>query len=245
MLNLKYASRFLVTRPQPDCKRTADRLRALGHVADEAPLLIFRHEPWEPLGASGVSALAFSSSRAVAALVAGGAIAALRGLPVFAIGRATAGACKDAGFADVRSADGGIEDLGRLILAETDSLRGGTVLYPAARERAGDLEGMLSLGGLSCQTVAVYRMEPAADLPGPAIDLLQKSAYRGISIYSKRTAETFLSLAGEAGLQAHFGTMRIFAISAQAAEPLRDVMPVNVAAEPNEKSLFESMLAEC
>lgn len=237
--------RFLVTRPQPDCKRTADSLRALGHVADEAPLLAFRPEPMEPVDVTNVSSLAFSSGRAVSVLANDPVFGRFRDLPVFAIGKTTAGACRDAGFSDVRSADGGIEDLGKLILAHRDSVRGGAVLYPAARERAGDLEGILSLGGLSCQTVAVYRMEPADELPGPVIEALRQSAYHGISVYSRRTAEAFLSLVERAGLQPQFRKMSIFAISARAAEPLNAVMPVRVAAAPNENALFELMLAEC
>ena len=70
--------RFLVTRPQPDCRRTAEKLRALGHVADEAPVLKTVEVRSAQFGLDGVSALAFSSRRSVAVLSAQGRIDALR-----------------------------------------------------------------------------------------------------------------------------------------------------------------------
>lgn len=138
--------RFLVTRPQPDCRRTAEKLRALGHVADEAPVLKTVEVRSAKIGLEGVSALAFSSRRSVAVLSAQGRIDALRSLPVFTVGDVTALACREAGFSNILSASGDIAALAQLILDNRSGLSSGAVLYPAAEDRAGDLEGLLAAG---------------------------------------------------------------------------------------------------
>ena len=170
--------RFLVTRPQPDCRRTAEKLRALGHVADEAPVLKTVEVRSAQFGLDGVSALAFSSRRSVAVLSAQGRIDALRSLPVFTVGDATALACREAGFSNVLSASGDIAALAQLILDNRSGLSSGAVLYPAAEDRAGDLEGLLAAGGVSCRTSVVYRMDAVTRLPSAVVDSLNSSLHR-------------------------------------------------------------------
>jgi len=237
--------RFLVTRPQPDCKRTADKLRAFGHIADEAPLLHFSPEAPERFDLDGIAALAFSSRRGVAALADHAQLPELSHLPVFTVGKATAAASRKAGFSDVRAAEGDVEALGRLILDCRDRLEPGEVLYPAARERAGDLEGALSEGGMACRTVVVYRMSPVAGLDGEVVRTLEISGYRGVLVYSKRTAQTLAGLLRKHRLEHIFSSVTVYAISLRAAEPLSGLTDVRVAAAPNEQALLELALAEC
>lgn len=237
--------RFLVTRPRPDCKRTADKLRAAGHVADEAPLLRFQAVPPERFDLSGVSSLAFSSRRAVAVLAGHPQFPDLKALPVFTVGEATAAACRQAGFQDVHTAEGDVRSLGRLILASQDQLKPGAVFHPAARERAGDLEGFLARENVSCRTEVVYGMDPASDLPAGVAEALQDGAYDGVLIYSRRTAEVLVQLLTGSGLDHILPGLYVYAISRQAAGPLSDVARVHVADEPCEKSLLDLVLAEC
>lgn len=237
--------RFLVTRPQPDCRRTADRLRSLGHIADEAPVLRTVNCPPDRFDLEDVSALAFSSRRAVTLLKDHAQIEELKRLPVFTVGDASADACREAGFSEVHSAAGDVAALARLILDNRARLSPGYLLYPAAADRAGDLEGLLAAGGLACRPVAIYRMEPAQSLPDPALEALQAGDYDGVLIYSRRSAQAFLSLIN-AQLPGHkFSGMRAYALSPQAAEPLSSRFTVQVAAAPNEQALFDLALAEC
>jgi uroporphyrinogen-III synthase len=237
--------RFLVTRPQPDCRRTADRLRALGHAADEAPVLQTVTCPPDRFDLEGVSALAFSSRRAVNVVSGHARFEDLRMLPVFTVGDATAQACREAGFADIKSAAGDVAALARLILDSRDRLFPGHVLYPAAADRAGDLEGLLAAGGLSCRSVAIYRMDPVASLPETVQEALSGGAYDAVLVYSRRTAETFYELTRVLLGGHNFCHMRVYALSPQAAEPLSKGFEVRVAAAPNETALFDLALAEC
>ena len=237
--------RFLVTRPQPDCKRTADRIRAAGQAADEAPLLLFTPSPPETIDLTDVAALAFSSRRAVEALRQHGQLQQLRDLPVFTVGDTTAQACHEAGYQDVRSASGDIAALGRLILSHKDRLGQGIVLYPAAKDRAGDLEDALTNGGVSCKTLVVYKMDAAMRLPEDVEAKLVASQYEGVLVFSRRTAETFLQLLKNSRLDHVLSSLRIYAISHQAAEPLSNHMEVKVAERPCEKALLDLALGEC
>jgi uroporphyrinogen-III synthase len=234
--------RFLVTRPQPDCKRTADKLRAAGHVADEAPLLEMRAAPPDRFDLDGVAALAVTSRRTLQVLETHAQFRNLRQLPVFTVGDATAEACRKAGFANVQSASGDVGGLADLILRRRPA---GDILYPAAEDRAGDLEGRLAAGGLRCRTVVVYRMEPAAALPAEAVSALVDGAYDGVLVYSKRTAEALVSLAQAAGLDHILSRMRVYALSRQVAGPLQGAAEVRFAPVPNEQALLELVLTRC
>ncbi|MFN3252682.1 uroporphyrinogen-III synthase [Roseibium album] len=237
--------RFLVTRPQPDCKQTADKIRAAGHHADEAPLLDFRAEPPAQFDLDGVAALAFSSRRALSTLERHAQLRDLQDLPVFAVGDATADACRRAGYRDVVSASGDVEALGHLILGSRDRLGPGDVLYPAAKERAGNLEGILAEGGLCCRVSVVYSMQEVTAFPQSFNETLRSGGYDGVLVYSRRTADVLLRLLRNQEPDHSFSSLRIYTISHRAAEPLSVYMRVEVADAACEKALLDLALAEC
>jgi len=237
--------RFLVTRPQPECRRTAERLRAAGHCADEAPVLDCVGTPPARLDLAAVSALAFSSSRAIAALAGHSQSAELQGLPVFTVGSSTAEAARQAGYDQVFSAEGNVVALAQLILGMRDRLGSGSVLYPAAQDRAGDLEGLLSGGNLSCRTIDVYRMAQVDSLPQDVTAALRTDAYDGVLIYSRRTAEAFRALLAAACASHDFRRLTVYALSRQAGAPLSQTMEVRVAPAPNENALLDLVLTQC
>jgi len=237
--------RLLVTRPEPECHLTAERIRSLGHDADEAPLLRVESSAPGRFDLSDVTALAYSSRRAIDALKEHPQQEDLQALPVFTVGDATAAAARKAGYGEVRSAKGNISALGQLILDTAPEHRHGCILYPAAAARAGDLEGQLAAGGVDCRTVVVYRMTSIRAWPPQVLKRLEDAAYGGILIYSKRTAETLLALLQATRLEHISSKVPVYALSAQAGAPLSDVMTVRVAAEPNENALLDLALTQC
>jgi uroporphyrinogen-III synthase len=137
-----------ITRARPGAEATAARVAALGFKPIVDPLLEIA-----PIAASidltGVSALAFTSANGVQMF---SRLSDARSLPVFTVGRATALAASEAGFASVASADGDVEDLARLItVAET-----GLVLWAGAQEPAGDLVAALNAAGVAARGMVVY-----------------------------------------------------------------------------------------
>src|SRR5690606_35988892 len=103
--SLRDAMRVLVTRPQPDASRTAAILESLGHEVMVDPLLNLEPMVTE-MPAGPFDALAATSANAmrIAATLSG--VDALRDLPLFPVGTHTACAASEAGFMDVRDADG-------------------------------------------------------------------------------------------------------------------------------------------
>ena len=87
----------------------------------------------------------------------------LRGLPVFTVGEHSAQDMRDAGFADVTSADGNVADLAKLVAARMKP--GARFLYLAGEERSGDLAGVLRAQDFAVDTALVYRAVTAEQLP--------------------------------------------------------------------------------
>jgi uroporphyrinogen-III synthase len=101
--------RVLVLRPEPGASTTARRARERG--LDPIALPLFEVEPvdWQAAEASGFDGLLITSANAVRH--AGEGLHALRGLPVYAVGSATAEIARDAGFDVASAGDSGVERL--------------------------------------------------------------------------------------------------------------------------------------
>lgn len=186
-----------------------------------APLLEVRPLPQPPPDLSEVAALAFTSANGVAAFAS---LSPRRELPVFTVGDATAEAARTAGFADVTSADGALEDLAALLQARTP--HSGTVLAPGPRRPAGDLAALAS--GVRVQPLSVYETVPT-DAPAPA-DLA------AVLIHSPRAAQALSALWPIQGT-----TVRVVAISEPAARALPASASPRVAARPTEATLLEAL----
>ncbi len=189
--------KLLVTRPLPDAEATAERLRGLGHEVMVQPLL---RTELLPLAATvDPAALAVTSRNGVRALAAWPEAKAWRQLPLFAVGEATAAAAREAGFVDVRSANGDGVALADLIVA-TRTPADGRILYPAAADRSPLVEQRLSAAGFSVDTVVAYRMVPADVLNDAIVDALTAGELDGALLYSRRSAEIFVGLVDRAGI---------------------------------------------
>lgn len=216
-----------ITRARPGALVTAERVRGLGFTAIVDPLLAVERLDVQ-LDLSHIAALAFTSANGVEAFAR---LSDERGLPVFAVGRATAKAARGEGFASVSSADGDVEDLCALIAAGAH----GSVLWAGAREPAGDLVGMLRGRGLMATGVAVYETlertpsdETLAWLDAPAAVLL----------HSPRAARVLAAILRQRPAL----TARFLCLSEAVAAPLRDIAEpgsVTFAPRPDESALLD------
>jgi uroporphyrinogen-III synthase len=144
-----------ITRAEPAASATAERVTALGHQAIVAPLLALQTLD-ATVDLTGVAALAFTSANGVRAYAA---LTKDRSQRVFAVGAATAEACKSAGFRQVLSAEGDVAALGARIAARKRELKG-VVLHPGAAEPAGDLVGALTAAGVEARLLPLYDTAP-------------------------------------------------------------------------------------
>ena len=228
--------RLLLTRPQADAERTAAELCASGHDVIVAPLLRIEPLPDTTIGAGPWTAILLTSANAATAIAAHPAAAALRALPVFATGRQSTAAMAAAGFIDVTSAEGNVNDLAAFVAARLKPPA--RLLYLAGEDRAGDLAGDLAVKGFTVDTVVVYRAVAAEALP-PAATAALGSGLDGVLHFSRRSAETYVTAARTGGLLAVAIKPIHFCLSAQVAEPLLQAgaADVRIAARPTAAAL--------
>jgi len=98
--------RVLVLRPEPGASATVERARALGLEAVAAPLFEIEPLEWEAPDPDKFDGLLLTSANAV-----GRVCEALRALPVYAVGEATAGAARSAGLTVAAVGDAGVDRL--------------------------------------------------------------------------------------------------------------------------------------
>jgi uroporphyrinogen-III synthase len=229
--------RMLVTRPAPDASDTAARLEALDIEATVCPLLTFETLPTSLPDSEGFAAVALTSANALKALADRGAMSAFTGTKAFAVGERTAAAARYAGFGEVEVAGGSLADLAERL---AHAGLGGPVFYPAARDQSGDLAKSLAPYGVMVITAQIYAMNPLGSLPLEVRDALVGGEIDAALFYSRRTAETFVNLAGE-GLGRSVKTrIGMLCLSEAVAEPLVDAhfVRVGLADYPSEEAMM-------
>lgn len=227
--------RLLVTRPQPEASETAGRLQALDIEAVVEPLLIARTLPNSLPPAAGFAALAVTSGQALRALGERGELAALTQLPLYAVGDRTAALARTLGFTEVHSAGG---DLAALVALIARAGLNGPVLYPAALHRSGDLARALAPHGIMAITSVVYEMVPVTTLTHD----LASAGIDGVMLYSRRTAETFVTLARDV---AGTAAMTMLCLSEVVAQPLVTARlgRIGLADHPSEQAMLALALS--
>jgi len=99
----------LVLRPEPGASATVERARELGLNAIAVPLFEIEPVAWQIPDAAGFDGLLLTSANAVR--YAGDRLQELRGLPIYAVGEATAKAARGAGLDVAATGDDGVDRL--------------------------------------------------------------------------------------------------------------------------------------
>lgn len=231
--------RVVVTRPQFDGERTAAALRARGHDVLLAPLMRI-----ETLGTSLAgtwSAVIVTSANAINAIADNAAREGLTKLPLFAVGQRSADAARNAGFSNVKSADGDARDLVRMLVAQRMPDKA-PMIYLTGEDRAADLVSELSAHGIGAEVRIVYR-SITAPFPPALIGALAAGEIDAVLHFSRRSAENYVVEAKNAGIAGPALTVMHFCLSAQVAEPLAAASRIFIAARPDEGALMELLQA--
>ena len=237
--------RLIVTRPEPDCSRTARALIRLGHAAILSPMLDIITNPNVRIPVRPYQAVLVTSSNAVRALAARPMRPVSVEVPLFAVGDQTALEAKRAGFSMARSAGGALDDLLSLAAAEL-SPDAGPLFYAAGEEQSGDLAGRLTAAGFDVETVILYRTEPRRKLAQVAETALKERTVDGVLLYSRRSAAAFALALRAAGLAPLPSDIVCFCLSDSAAEAVSRVTTggIRIAAKPDQIALFATIEAE-
>jgi len=228
--------RVLVTRPEPDASRTAALLESRGHRAVVDPALFVDLIPAErPSG--NFAAVAVTSATAVRAAQTNVDLDPLRALPLYAVGRRTAEAAREAGFRQVHDAAGDAAALARLLSASLAP--GSRALHLAGEDRARDLGPLVASAKIEVEVLVLYRMIRAERLNAVAPALSAGDVDAALH-YSVRSAEAFAMLAEQAGLSGAVKNLRHICLSQAVAAPLAARnWRVEVAPEPDEAMLLD------
>lgn len=222
--------RLLVLRPEPGASATGRRIQAMGGEAAVEPLFAIRSVAWSAPDPAAHDALLLTSANG--ARHAGEALKSLVGLPVYAVGGATAAAARKAG----------------LTVAGTGDQDGASLLELAFREgvrRPLHLTGADHVGathpGLDITRVVVYRAE-AIGLSAAATQALEEGATA--LLHSPRAAATFRDAVEAAGIDR--GQVQIAAISPATAHAAGEGWrAVVVAARPADDALLAAAASLC
>jgi uroporphyrinogen-III synthase len=229
----------LVTRPREDAQGIAADLRGRGLEVMVEPLLDIVPVAAPTIATDdlqGVLATSANGIRALARALPG------RGLPVWAVGDATARCARDLGYRRVESAGGDVHSLAALVRdrARPDA---GALLHAAGTKLAGDLAGLLGEAGFAVRRVVLYDAHPARTLSGSLIEALTAGRLSLALFFSPRTARTFVTLAEAAGIGDRCGTVAAYALSPAVADILADLpwRAVVTAETPTQAALLAAL----
>lgn len=211
---------LLLTRPLPDSQATAEKLHGLGHTALIEPLLTLEWLDCGPLEVDGVQAILLTSSNGARALARQ---SLSRDMPVYAVGKATAAEAAEAGFGNVRSADGDVYALARLVSMQC-SADGGDLLHLSGEDTAGELAAPLARAGFGVRRAVLYRATAARALSGPAEAALRDGELDGVMLFSPRTAATFLALIKREDLDGVCADLDLYALSHAVSQAVSDLI---------------------
>jgi len=230
--------RVLVTRPEFDAVREAEVLAARGHDPVLAPLLAIEFLPGVPLDLDGAQALIVTSRNALRALAAHDALEQALGLPLFAVGEATARAARQLGFSEVIIGPGTGAGLIPLIRRELHPEKGALV-HVAAEVVAFDLEPVLEEEGFTFRRTVLYRSHPAEALPAETVAGLASGEISGVILLSPRTAKTFAALAEQYDVVTQAKGLVCYCLSQAVAEAVTPLgLAVRVPALPREEDVL-------
>lgn len=237
---------ILVTRPHPDNETTAESLRARGHAVLLAPALKFEPVAFHAESEAPYGGILVTSANAIRAVAPQLRDLGLLELPLFAVGEHTAGAARDAGFAEVIVAGGDAASLrDKVIQSARDKVlkKKSTLLYLAGADLARDLGGELGADGFSVVTQTTYRMTPVNHLPREVCGAFAAHGVEAVLHYSRRSARAFLDAARDEGVEISALAIPQCCLSEVVASALRDAgaSQVLVAATPDENALFDTL----
>jgi uroporphyrinogen-III synthase len=211
----------LVLRPEPGAGETVRRARDQGLDAVAIPLFEVEPVAWQAPDPASFDAILLTSANAVRH--AGDKLTDLRGLPVYAVGEATAEAAREAGFDIKSSGDAGVKRLLGSIEADIKLLH----LCGEHRKEAADVRQAIT-------AVPVYRSN---EVPSPD---LRAAAGSVALLHSPRAARRFAELAKDKG------DIAVVAISAAAAAKAGGGWEqVQVADSPRDDALLAAAARLC
>ena len=234
--------RVLVTRPGADGQALAKILNDIGIETIQEPLLTIRHLNINTLNIDGVQAYLSTSANGVKALIKTDPDL---GMPLFAVGEATALTARQGGFKTVHSAAGDVSALARLVTDILDPT-GGTLIHATTSSQAGDLQSQLEKNGFQCRTEILYETEASKSLSTKTIATIKSGSIEAVLLYSPRSAEVLVQLLRKSRLVRACKSMVAVCLSQAVAAQAELIQweKIFVAASPTQDALLNTLKNE-
>jgi len=216
----------LITRPDPGAAETAAAVTARGWTPVLAPALTLHPRPLPPISAQ---ASLITSRSAAAALPPG--------IPVLAVGEATAAAARALSH-HAEAAGGDAASLLRLAIARLRPADG-PLLLAVGQGYAEDLAAGLRAAGFRVLRRIAYAAQPTASLPATARAALAAGQVSQAMFLSPRSAQAIMALLPPAAVP----RIRAIAISPRVARALA-AMPwraIVTAARPDHAAMLDAL----
>ena len=182
---------FIITiRPEPDASRDVDWLQRYQVPAMAVPVMHVKKQPFSLPDAAFFQAIIFTSRHAAKALANLSKDEPLRSLPVYAVGRSTALAARQAGFDRVMSGPGDGKELLSILAADL-SQDAGKILWPSATIISFDITSRLAEFGFEVQQIPVYAMTPTANHAADLLAQLAACSSAAVVAMSARSMKLF------------------------------------------------------
>jgi uroporphyrinogen-III synthase len=229
--------RLLITRPEEDGGRLAERINALGHEPVLLPLLDISFRELPPLPLEGVQGLIATSRNALRGLRRNASFMEARALPVYCVGAATSDYAEQLGFSAIQTGAGTAKDLVPLIVRRARP-EAGALLYLTGEQIAFDMAVALSGRRFDVVRVVVYSAEGNLAAAPLLADHLS-AGLDGVLLMSPRTSQVFASLIETMPVTDIRG-LTCYCYSQAVAKPLEHIkgMRLAIAARPTEADLL-------
>jgi uroporphyrinogen-III synthase/uncharacterized protein YoxC len=211
----------VVTRPEPDASDYAAELRAEGFDVFVEPMLALEAIVFDTPDLSQYDGILATSANALRFYKDGGG--EIADVPVYCVGKHTAGMAQDIGFKDVISVSGTGADLLAYVLALPD-VQSQNFLHICGQYVAFPLVERLVEDGITADSLKVYESVQSSNFSEAFFENLKGGNVNAVTFFSKRTAEAFVRSVRASESESLFAGIKALSISELVVECVR-VLP--------------------
>ena len=179
---------ILLTRPFEDCSEMILKFQSLGNEVSHLPLLRIDKVNYDETALLNLKGIIFTSANAVKFL---DVKKINKKLLCFCVGNATEQKARAAGFQNVISAEGNVENLKELILQNFDQ-KDGKMIYVSGETISVDLDQQLSKEGYNIKRIINYRTVHNENFNNKFVKELKLNMPDIVYVYSQNSALNFI-----------------------------------------------------
>ena len=205
---------ILITRPLMDAEDLMEKLFSYGHKIIHLPTLKISTMETELINPDHFDAFVFTSANAVRNLKL---TSKSKSVHCFCVGSITEKIAQQSGFVNTSSAGGTVNALKNLIMTSDKSNKNANFAYFCGDNISYDLDLELKKEGLKIKKIINYSSKAINDLNSENKKLIENFPPDLIYIYSARSAESFISIVKNYGLNPLVTQSTVMCISKKVA----------------------------